>query len=98
MSNVKLFEQTKPFKLFLMVAIPGAISMVASSLWGIFDGIFVGNLVGMEAFAALNLAMPFVLINFSLADLKALGRRCLFPLPLVKIRRMKPTTISHAPV
>ena len=39
-----------------MIAIPGVISMIASSLWGLFDGIFVGNLLGEAAFAALNLA------------------------------------------
>ena len=56
-----------------MIAIPGAISMIASSLWGLFDGIFVGNLLGEVAFAALNPAFPFVLINFSLADLIGVG-------------------------
>lgn len=55
-----------------MIAIPGAISMIAS-LWGLFDGIFVGNLLGEAAFAALNPAFPFVLINFSLADLIGVG-------------------------
>lgn len=56
-----------------MIAIPGVISMIASSLWGLFDGIFVGNLMGEAAFAALHPAFPFVLINFSLADLIGAG-------------------------
>ncbi len=56
-----------------MVAVPGAISMIASSLWGLFDGIFVGRILGETAFAALNLGLPFVLINFALADLIGVG-------------------------
>lgn len=73
MNSSDLYAKTAPLKLFFMIAIPGAISMIASSLWGLFDGIFVGNILGENAFAALNLAFPFVLINFSLADLIGVG-------------------------
>ena len=73
MNSSDLYAKIAPSKLFLMIAIPGAISMIASSLWGLFDGIFVGNLLGETAFAALNLAFPFVIINFSLADLIGVG-------------------------
>lgn len=73
MNSSDLYAKTAPSKLFFMIAIPGAISMIASSLWGLFDGIFVGNILGENAFAALNLAFPFVLINFSLADLIGVG-------------------------
>lgn len=73
MNSLNLYAKTTPVKLFFLIAIPGAISMIASSLWGLFDGIFVGNLLGEAAFAALNLAFPFVLINFSLADLIGVG-------------------------
>ena len=37
------------------------------------DGIFVGRILGDMSFAALNLAFPFVIINFSLADLIGVG-------------------------
>lgn len=73
MDSKKLFATTKPSKLFFLAAIPGAISMLAASLYGLFDGIFVGNIIGDTAFAALNLAFPFVIINFSLADLIGVG-------------------------
>ena len=73
MNSSDLYAKVSPLKLFFMIAIPGAISMIASSLWGLFDGIFVGNFLGETAFAALNLAFPFVLINFSLADLIGVG-------------------------
>ena len=47
--------------------------MLASSLWGIFDSIFVGKFLGEVAFAALNLGLPFVMINFAIADLIGVG-------------------------
>ena len=69
----RLFGETKPSRLFLMAAIPGAISMLSSSLYQTLDGVFVGQGLGSTPFAALNLAMPFVIINFSLADLIGVG-------------------------
>lgn len=73
MSSKTLFAKTPPVKLFFIAAIPGAVSMLASALYGLLDGIFVGRILGETAFAALNLAFPFVVINFSLADLIGLG-------------------------
>ena len=73
MDHKTLFSQTPPTKLFLMAAIPGAIGMLASALYQLIDGVFVGQILGDRAFAALNLAMPFVIINFALADLIGLG-------------------------
>ncbi len=73
MESHKLFTATKPVKLFFFAAVPGAISMLASALYGMIDGIFVGRLLGDTAFAALNLAFPFVIINFAIADLIGVG-------------------------
>ena len=73
MNSYDLYTKTRPVNLFFMVAVPGGISMIASSLWGIFDSIFVGNYLGETALAALNLAFPFVLICFSLSDLIGVG-------------------------
>lgn len=47
--------------------------MLASALYQLLDGIFVGRILGETPFAALNLAMPFVVINFALADLIGVG-------------------------
>lgn len=47
--------------------------MFASALYQTIDGVFVGRFLGQTAFAAVNLAMPFVIINFSLADLIGVG-------------------------
>ena len=69
-----LFTKTPPLRLFFIAALPGAVSMLASALYQMIDGIFVGRILGETPFAALNLAMPFVIINFSLADLIGVGR------------------------
>ena len=73
MNSTALFAKTPPLKLFFLASIPGAISMLASALYQTIDGVFVGQFLGKTAFAALNLAMPFVIINFSLADLIGVG-------------------------
>lgn len=73
MEHNTLFEKTPPLKLFFLAAIPGGISMLVTSIYWLLDGIFVGQLLGETAFAALNLAFPFVIINFSLADLIGVG-------------------------
>lgn len=73
MNSAALFLKMPPLKLFFLASIPGAISMLASALYQTIDGIFVGQFLGATAFAAINLAMPFVIINFSLADLIGVG-------------------------
>lgn len=73
MDTKELFLKTKPSRLFWIAALPGAISMLASALYGIFDGVFVGQILGDTAFAAINLAFPFVILNYALSDLIAVG-------------------------
>ncbi len=69
----RFFATARPWRLFWRVAIPGLISMLAMSLYQTFEGAFVGNLIGEAAFAAVNIGMPVVMINFSLADLVGVG-------------------------
>ena len=73
MDHNTLFAKTPPGKLFFMAALPGSIGMLASALYQLIDGILVGQVLGEAAFAAINLAMPFVIINFALADLIGVG-------------------------
>lgn len=68
-----LYLNTKPSKLFMKAAIPGGISMLASSLYTVFESIFVGKFLGTTAFAALGLALPIVIMNFALAELVGVG-------------------------
>lgn len=72
-NNEKLFLETRPVRLFFRASVPGAIGMVASSIYFTMEMLLIGQLVGQTAFAAANLAMPFILINFALSDLVAVG-------------------------
>ena len=56
MNTNDLFTKTPPLKLFITAALPGAISMLASALYHLIDGGFVGRILGETPFAALNLA------------------------------------------
>ena len=73
MESKTLFAETPPVKLFFMASLPGAVSMLASALYQLLEGMMVGQILGETPFAALNLAMPFVIINFALADLIGVG-------------------------
>ena len=87
MNSMELFTKTHPLKLFFLASLPGAASMFASALYYTLDGIFVGHFLGETAFAALNLAMPFVIINFSLADLIGVGSAIPISISLGKNQR-----------
>ncbi len=73
MDSNELFSKVSPVKLFFIAAIPGSVSMLASMLYSIFEGVFAGRYIGWTALAAINLAMPIVFINFSLADMIGVG-------------------------
>jgi putative MATE family efflux protein len=68
-----MYATMKPWRLFFIVALPGMISMFAMSIYSIIEGAFIGQKLGEGAFAAVNIAMPLVMINFSLADLVGVG-------------------------
>lgn len=73
MKTEELYATMRPWRLFFLVAAPGMISMFAMSIYSILEGIFIGQILGEGAFAAVNIAMPLVMINFSLADLIGVG-------------------------
>ena len=68
-----MYATMKPWRLFFIVALPGMVSMFAMSIYSIIEGIFIGQILGESAFAAVNIAFPLVMINFSLADLVGVG-------------------------
>lgn len=69
----RIYGEMPPVKLFFHAAVPGVVSMFAMSIYSIIEGIFVGQFIGGDAFAAMNLAMPLVFINFALADMVGVG-------------------------
>ena len=68
-----MYATMDPWRLFFKVAMPGMVSMFAMSIYSIIEGIFIGKILGEGAFAAVNIAMPLIMINFSLSDLIGVG-------------------------
>ena len=48
--NNTFFRDAPPVKLFFLAAIPGAVSMLASALYQLLDGVFVGRFWGRPPF------------------------------------------------
>ena len=73
MKPEQMYATMSPWRLFFKVAMPGMISMFAMSIYSITEGVFIGQTLGEGAFAAINIAFPMVMINFSLSDLIGVG-------------------------
>lgn len=69
----QMYATMHPWRLFFVVALPGMISMFAMSIYSIIEGAFIGQILGEGAFAAINIAFPLVMINFSISDLIGVG-------------------------
>lgn len=50
------------YKKLIKFTIPTIIMMIFTSIYGVVDGIFISNCVGSDAFAAVNLIMPVLMI------------------------------------
>jgi len=50
------------YRKLLRFTLPSMIMMIVTSIYGVVDGLFVSNFVGSNAFAAVNLILPFVMI------------------------------------
>ena len=73
MKPEEMYATMSPWRLFFKVALPGMISMLAMSIYAVIEGVFIGQTLGEAAFAAINIAFPLVMINFSLSDLIGVG-------------------------
>ena len=51
------------YKKLLRFSLPTIAMMIFTSIYGIVDGFFVSNYVGKTAFAAVNLIMPYLMIQ-----------------------------------
>ena len=69
----RLFSETPVARLFFIAALPGAVGMLLQSAYSLLDGVLVGHFVGETAFAAINLAMPYVIVCFAFGDLIGFG-------------------------
>ena len=59
--NIALSEHFTYGKL-LKFTFPSMIMMILTSIYGVVDGVFISNFIGAEAFAAVNIVMPFLMI------------------------------------
>ena len=50
------------YRKLLRFTLPSVIMMVCTSIYCVVDGVFVSNFVGSDAFAAVNLIMPFLMV------------------------------------
>lgn len=73
MNHEALYEKSSPIRLFFIVGLPSIISMLMSSLYMVIDGVFVGQIIGSQALAALNIVLPLVILCFALSDLVGVG-------------------------
>ena len=61
------------YKKLIKFTMPTIIMMIFTSLYGVVDGIFVSNIIGSDAFAAINLIWPFIMILGSLGFMIGTG-------------------------
>ena len=59
--NIGLSEHFT-YKKLIRFTLPTIVMMIFTSIYGVVDGIFVSNCVGADAFAAVNLIMPAIMI------------------------------------
>lgn len=50
------------YRKLIRFTIPTILMMIFTSIYGVVDGLFISNIVGSNAFAAVNLIMPFIMI------------------------------------
>lgn len=50
------------FRRLLRFVFPSIVMMVFTSIYGVVDGLFVSNFAGKDAFAAVNLIFPFIMV------------------------------------
>ncbi len=61
------------FSLFMKYALPALLAMILTGIQGIVDGIFVGNFIGPEAMASINIASPFMQVSIGSAIVISIG-------------------------
>ena len=73
--RIQLSEHFNYGKL-IRFTLPTIIMMIFSLIYGVIDGAFVSNGVGSDAFAAVNLIMPVLMILGSIRYMIGTGRKC----------------------
>lgn len=61
------------YKKLIKFTLPTIIMMIFTSIYGVVDGLFISNVVGSDAFAAVNLIMPAIMIVGALGFMMGTG-------------------------
>ena len=62
-----------PWSLVAKLSIPAIIGMVVVGLYNFMDGVYVGQMVGDSAMAAVSISYPFTLANTGISTLIGMG-------------------------
>lgn len=73
MDDHEMYGRMPVWRLFLKCAIPGMVSGLVWAFCSIVDGIFVGNYLGSDALAAVNIAWPIMTVFMAVSDMVAAG-------------------------
>lgn len=74
MSTVNHYEQTNyTYKRILMLALPPIVSTIFTAIYNVVDGMFISNFAGKDAFAALNLIYPWIMVLSSFGFMLGTG-------------------------
>ncbi len=68
-----ILHHEKISKLFLTFCIPAILSMVIAGMQTMIDGIFVGNILGPNAMASINIAAPFTQLILGVSMIVSIG-------------------------
>ncbi|MGL5694925.1 MAG: MATE family efflux transporter, partial [Peptostreptococcaceae bacterium] len=71
-------------KLFIKFTIPSIIGMIFIGIQGIIDGLFVGNVIGENALASVNLVQPYVQLIMAYALVISVGAQSVIGINLGK--------------
>ena len=77
-----ILGREKISKLFVKYSLPAMISMVIAGMQTVIDGIFVGNVLGPNSMASVNIASPFVQVIIALAMIISIGSQSYMGLSL----------------
>lgn len=70
------------YKKLIQFTIPTIVMMIFTSIYGVVDGLFVSNVVGSDAFAAVNLVLPATMIIGTIGSMFGTGGSALISLKL----------------
>ena len=80
----KILGTEKLSKLFIKFTIPSITGMIFVGIQGIIDGLFVGNVLGGNALASVNLVQPYMQIIMAAALIISVGAQSIIGLNLGK--------------